>query len=111
MLFNVWIVCIMLIVGGFVLLWIDRLDLSQRYHDATRFPLPMYLGIGLAQCVSMIPGVSRAGATIVAALLFGADRRAAARVLVLSRDADDGRRVHLRPLQELASDSAAATRS
>jgi undecaprenyl-diphosphatase len=77
-LFNVWIVCIMLIIGGFVLLWIDRLDLSQRYHDATRFPLPMYLGIGFAQCVSMIPGVSRAGATIVAALLFGADRRAAA---------------------------------
>ena len=77
-LFNVWIVCIMLIVGGFILLWIDRLDLKQRYHDATRFPLPMYLGIGVAQCISMIPGVSRAGATIVAALLFGADRRAAA---------------------------------
>jgi len=40
--------------------------------------LPMYLGIGLAQCVSMIPGVSRSGATIVAAMLLGADRRSAA---------------------------------
>src|SRR6186713_2459177 len=44
-LFNVWIVCIMLIIGGGVLLWVDRLDLRPRHHDATRFPLPMYLGI------------------------------------------------------------------
>ena len=66
-LFNAWIVCIMLLVGGFVLLWIDRLDLKPRYHDATKFTLPMYLGIGVMQCLSMIPGVSRAGATIVGA--------------------------------------------
>jgi undecaprenyl-diphosphatase len=77
-LFNVWIVCTMLIIGGFVLLWIDRLDLKARHHDATKFPLPMYLGIGLIQCISMIPGVSRAGATIVGAMLLGADRRSAA---------------------------------
>src|SRR5580704_11165756 len=76
-LFNVWIVCIMLLIGGFVLLWIDRLDLKPRYHDATKFPLLMYLGIGVIQCLSMVPGVSRAGATIVGAMLFGADKRAA----------------------------------
>ena len=76
-LFNVWIVCTMLLLGGFVLLWIDRLDLKPRYHDATKFTLPMYLGIGVMQCLSMIPGVSRAGATIVGAMLFGADKRAA----------------------------------
>jgi undecaprenyl-diphosphatase len=76
-LFNVWIVCIMLVIGGFVLLWIDRLDLKPRYHDAQRFTLPMYLGIGVVQCLSMIPGVSRSGASIVAAMLFGADKRAA----------------------------------
>jgi undecaprenyl-diphosphatase len=76
-LFNVWIVCIMLLIGGFVLLWIDRLDLKPRYHDATKFTLPMYLGIGVMQCLSMIPGVSRAGATIVGAMLLGADKRAA----------------------------------
>jgi len=76
-LFNVWIVCTMLLIGGFVLLWIDRLDLKPRYHDATKFPLPMYLGIGVIQCLSMVPGVSRAGATIVGAMLFGADKRAA----------------------------------
>jgi undecaprenyl-diphosphatase len=76
-LFNVWIVCTMLVIGGFVLLWIDRLDLKPRYHDATKFSLPMYLGIGFVQCLSMIPGVSRSGASIVAAMLFGADKRAA----------------------------------
>jgi undecaprenyl-diphosphatase len=77
-LFNPWVVCVSLIIGGLVLLWIDRLDLKPRYHEATRFTLPMYLVIGLAQCVSMIPGVSRSGATIVSAMLLGADRRAAA---------------------------------
>lgn len=78
MLFNVWIVCAMFILGGFVLLWIDRLSLKARYRDATKFSLPMYFGIGLIQCISMIPGVSRSGATIIGAMLFGADRRAAA---------------------------------
>src|ERR1700722_11097918 len=77
-LFNPWIVCFSLIAGGAVLLWVDRLDLEPRYHDAMRFTLPMYLVIGLAQCLSMIPGVSRSGATIVSAMLLGADRRAAA---------------------------------
>ncbi|HYC17940.1 MAG TPA: undecaprenyl-diphosphate phosphatase [Pseudolabrys sp.] len=77
-LFDVRIVCVSLIVGGFVLLWIDRLNLQARYHEATAFSLPMYLGIGIIQCVSMVPGVSRAGATIVGAMLFGADRRSAA---------------------------------
>jgi undecaprenyl-diphosphatase len=76
-LFNVWIVCAMLLLGGFVLLWIDRLDLKPRYHDVTKFSLPMYFGIGVMQCLSMIPGISRAGATIVGAMLFGADKRAA----------------------------------
>jgi undecaprenyl-diphosphatase len=77
-LFNVWIVCTMLVVGGFVLLWVDRLELAPHHRDATRFPLAMYLGIGLAQCFAMIPGVSRSGATIVSAMLFGADKRSAA---------------------------------
>src|ERR1051325_5802131 len=76
-LFNVWIVCFSLIVGGAILLWIDSFDLRPRYHDAMRFTLPMYFIIGLAQCVSMIPGTSRAGATIVSALLLGADRASA----------------------------------
>src|SRR5882762_1101045 len=77
-LFNPWIVCVSLIVGGGVLLWIDRLNLKPRYHEATDLPLLTYLYIGFAQCLAMIPGVSRSGATIVSAMLLGADKRAAA---------------------------------
>ncbi|GIK79541.1 MAG: undecaprenyl-diphosphate phosphatase [Pseudorhodoplanes sp.] len=77
-LFNPWIVCFTLILGGAILLWVDQLDLSPRYHDATRFTLGMYLLIGVFQCLAMIPGVSRSGATIVSAMLLGADKRSAA---------------------------------
>lgn len=77
-LFNPWVVCFTLILGGGILLWVDQLDLRTVHHEATDFPLPMYLIIGFAQCLAMFPGVSRSGATIVSALLLGADRRAAA---------------------------------
>lgn len=77
-LFDVRVVCITLILGGFVLLIVDRTNLKPRHHEATEFSLPMYFGIGVCQCLAMIPGVSRSGSTIVAAMLFGADRRAAA---------------------------------
>ena len=77
-LFDVRIVCITFIIGGFVLLWVDRLKLKPRYLESTTFSLPMYFLIGVAQCVAMIPGVSRSGATIVGAMLFGADRRSSA---------------------------------
>jgi undecaprenyl-diphosphatase len=76
-LFNPWIVCFTLIAGGAVLILIDGLDLKPHYHDATGFSLPMYLGIGFCQCLAMVPGVSRSGATIVSAMLLGADRRSA----------------------------------
>ncbi len=77
-LFNPWVVCFSLIVGGAVLLWVDQLDLNPHEHDATTFPLLIYFWIGVAQCLAMIPGVSRSGASIVAAMLLGADKRAAA---------------------------------
>lgn len=77
-LFNPWIVCMTLIAGGFVLLLVDRMPLAATHDDATRFPLPMYLKIGLLQCLAMVPGVSRSGATIVGAMLMGASKRAAA---------------------------------
>jgi undecaprenyl-diphosphatase len=77
-LFDPWIVCMTLIGGGFVLLMVDGLPLVPRHTDATKFPLSMYLKIGLIQCVAMVPGVSRSGATIVGAMLMGADKRAAA---------------------------------
>jgi undecaprenyl-diphosphatase len=77
-LFNPWVVCFSLIVGGAILLWVDQIDFDPHEHDAMTFPLPMYLAIGFAQCLAMIPGVSRSGASIVGAMLLGADKRAAA---------------------------------
>jgi undecaprenyl-diphosphatase len=77
-LFNPWIVCTTLILGGFVLLALEGVRFETRYRDATRFPLLMYAKIGLIQCLAMVPGVSRSGATIVGAMLLGADKRAAA---------------------------------
>ncbi|MCV2873982.1 undecaprenyl-diphosphate phosphatase [Defluviimonas sp. WL0050] len=72
------LIATMLILGGIVLLVVDRLPLVPRHHDSERFPLRMALGIGVIQCLAMIPGVSRSGATIVGALAFGADKRSAA---------------------------------
>jgi undecaprenyl-diphosphatase len=77
-LFNPWIVCVSLVVGGLVLVWVESLDLKPRHREVAAFSMPMYFLIGVFQCFAMIPGVSRSGATIVSAMLLGADRRAAA---------------------------------
>ena len=61
-----------------MLLFADRLADTPRYEDAMELPLGMALKIGLFQCLAMIPGVSRSGATIVGALWLGASKRAAA---------------------------------
>jgi undecaprenyl-diphosphatase len=72
------VICIMLIAGGLVLLWIDGAPLAPRHRDAMDFPPALCLKIGLFQCLAMIPGTSRSGATIVGAMLMGADKRSAA---------------------------------
>ena len=72
------LICIMLILGGFVLLWVDSWANQPKYKDVTAFPMRVYFAIGLFQCLSMIPGTSRSGSTIVGALLLGADKRSAA---------------------------------
>jgi undecaprenyl-diphosphatase len=71
------VIAVALILGGIVLLFVDRIA-GDRYHETMDIPLGAALGIGLFQCLAMIPGVSRSGATIVGALLLGAGRRAAA---------------------------------
>jgi undecaprenyl-diphosphatase len=71
------LICSTLVVGGVILLFVDRLKLQPRYHDAMDYPVPMAFAIGLCQALAMIPGVSRSGATIVGALLLGSDKRSA----------------------------------
>ncbi len=72
------LVAVMLILGGIVLVFVDRFAPPPRYDDAAHLPIWVTLRIGLFQCLAMIPGTSRSGATIVGALLMGVDKRAAA---------------------------------
>lgn len=72
------LICVVLIVGGVILYVIDRLPLRPRYTDAMRYPPSLAFKIGLCQCLAMIPGTSRSGATIAGALLMGTDKRSAA---------------------------------
>lgn len=72
------LICIVLIVGGIILYVIDRLPLTPKYTDVMDYPPSLALRIGLFQCLAMIPGTSRSGATIVGALLMGTDKRSAA---------------------------------
>ena len=75
---SILLISIALIVGGIGLLVLDRLPLKPRYDDIMDYPLKLTLGIGVFQCLSLIPGVSRSGATIAGALLLGTDKRSAA---------------------------------
>jgi len=72
------LICISLIVGGIILLIVDRLKLNPVYTDVMDYTPYLAFKIGICQCVAMIPGVSRSGATIVGALLMGTDKRSAA---------------------------------
>ncbi len=72
------LICIMLIVGGVILLWVDKLKIEPKYTNIEEYPLSLCFRIGLFQCLAMIPGTSRSGSTIVGSLLMGADKRSAA---------------------------------
>jgi undecaprenyl-diphosphatase len=72
------IVCVALIVGGVAILVIERLAKRQDLVGVAELPVRTSLGIGIIQCIAMIPGVSRSGATILGALSLGVERRTAA---------------------------------
>lgn len=72
------LICWMLIIGG-VLLWlVDRYAPTPHHHDAMKLDLRTSLGIGLFQCLAMIPGMSRSGSTLIGAMLMRVDKKAAA---------------------------------
>jgi len=72
------LICVTLILGGIVLLFVDKVVPEPRYNNAMGLPLLVALKIGFFQCLAMIPGMSRSGSTIVGAMLLGVDKRAAA---------------------------------
>lgn len=72
------LIAVMLVLGGVILLFTDRMAPPPVIHDVADIPLRKALAIGVIQCLAMIPGVSRSGSTIVGALMLGVDKRAAA---------------------------------
>ena len=70
-------VALAFIIGGVVILWVERRNLPSRVEN-TRDMTPLdALKVGIAQCFALIPGTSRSGATIIGGMLFGLSRPAA----------------------------------
>ncbi|HHW2725630.1 TPA: undecaprenyl-diphosphate phosphatase, partial [Pseudomonas aeruginosa] len=76
-LFNPITVALALVVGGVVMLWAERRKHVIRAEHVDDMTWKDALKIGCAQCLAMIPGTSRSGATIIGGLLFGLSRKAA----------------------------------
>ncbi|MDQ2878113.1 MAG: undecaprenyl-diphosphate phosphatase [Pseudomonadota bacterium] len=75
---NAEVVAVALIVGGVAILAVERFARRGDIRGVADIPLPTVLGIGFLQCLAMVPGVSRSGATILGALALGVERRTAA---------------------------------
>ncbi|KMS54326.1 UDP pyrophosphate phosphatase [Novosphingobium barchaimii LL02] len=67
-----------LIIGGFAILGVEKIAKPGPLTGVAELPAKQCLGVGLAQCLAMVPGVSRSGATIMGALAMGVERRTAA---------------------------------
>lgn len=67
-----------LIAGGIAILVIEKMAKPGPLTGVAELPMTQCLGVGIVQCVSMVPGVSRSGATIMGALAMGIERRTAA---------------------------------
>jgi undecaprenyl-diphosphatase len=77
-LFNGPVVASAFIVGGLVILWVDRrVDRPARIHRIDEMTTLDALKVGFVQCLGMIPGTSRSGSTIIGGMLFGLSRRVA----------------------------------
>lgn len=78
MLGSPMIVAWALILGGIAILVIEKVAKPGPASGVAQLPARQALGVGVIQCLSMIPGVSRSGATIMGALAMGIERRTAA---------------------------------
>jgi undecaprenyl-diphosphatase len=77
-LFTAAVVATTFILGGFVILWAEkRQQVAVRIHTVDQMTPWDALKVGLAQCLAMIPGTSRSGATIIGGMLLGLSRKAA----------------------------------
>src|SRR5262245_46972908 len=70
-------VALAFIVGGLIILWVDRGNRNARVETTQAMSALDALKVGFAQCFALIPGTSRSGATIIGGMLFGLSRQAA----------------------------------
>ena len=77
-LFSPLVVASAFIVGGIIIIVVEEMQRRILYKEADHIPLGTSLLIGIGQTFALIPGMSRSGATIIAGLLLGLERRAAA---------------------------------
>lgn len=77
-LFNPITVASALIVGGVVILYLEKRAYHPRIQEVDAMSWQLALKVGFAQALAMFPGVSRSGATIMGGLVFGLSRKAAA---------------------------------
>jgi undecaprenyl-diphosphatase len=75
---NAIVVAWALIVGGIAILVVERLAKTDNVLGISGVSIAQSVKIGLVQCIAMVPGVSRSGATIMGAMALGIDRRTAA---------------------------------
>jgi undecaprenyl-diphosphatase len=73
---NVWVVAISLLIGGIILVFIDKYFENKTYKDGPNYKDSFV--IGLFQCIAMVPGVSRSASTIIGGMFMGLTRKAAA---------------------------------
>lgn len=76
-LFNPITVAMMLILGGFVILWVEQRPVTPTIELFEQISWQVALKIGLFQLLALIPGTSRSGATIIGAMLMGLNRKLA----------------------------------
>jgi undecaprenyl-diphosphatase len=77
-LFTPVVVASTFIIGGFIILWAERrATTAVRIHDVDAMSPWDALKVGLVQCLAMVPGTSRSGATIIGGMLLGLSRKAA----------------------------------
>ena len=76
-LFNPITVATALIIGGVIMIWAERREHQIQAPTVDDMSWKLALKVGLAQCLALIPGTSRSGATIIGGLVFGLSRKAA----------------------------------
>jgi len=75
---NATVVAVALILGGFAILAVERFAKPEYSGGVAAMSLKQSVLVGIVQCLAMVPGVSRSGATILGAMSLGVDRRTAA---------------------------------